>query len=1252
MRLQRLEIAGFKSFSDRAELAFDQGVTAIVGPNGCGKSNVADAIVWVLGEQSAKSLRGDRMEDVIFSGSDARKPTATAEVTLSLAGVTASGASGGGRAALEAGPGGERGEGAGDAERAPLLAFEAAREVEVTRRLYRSGESEYLINGEICRLRDIHDLMMDTGLGAKAYAIIEQGKIGQILSSKPTDRRQLIEEAAGVTKYKARRRAAELKLEASQQNLTRIDDIVFEVEKQRAMLKRQAAKARRYRRLREELRRWEKVLFARRYRILAAEIESARTRLSGRRDAEAAAAARLAAAEDTLARTRLELAQAEAAAGAARESAHARELEIDRQQNQISFNEQQLESLGVRSGEIAEELSAIEARREPAHQALVERREAAARAAGEREQASGVLTAESEAYDAAYAGLQALEADVDQKRQDVYLALTAISSLQHAIDNAAAARERVEEELARLEAERSDVSVEDARLQADLEAGRQQLATAQVRLERVRAEGEARQAQLAGARDQHEQLRQDTRAGEQELASVEARLMSLEELEAARAQYGDAARFLLADQTAGIRQFGSLADCLEVDAGYERAVESYLGDLLQHVLVPDHDEAARGLALVREHNAGRCGFLVVGAAAPAAAPAPPPPVEGLVPMASVIRISGGHADLIRHAIGHAWIARSYAGAADASRLTDLPVVTPDGDVLRGSHLVYGGVREEARGILSTKREVKELRDRAVEIRANLLLLEERTGEAAAAIDRLTQEIARLVGEAHAQEKAIVGFEALVANALENRDRLTRKAELLATESARAQQERGMLEGREREARESVARQEDVRLAADERLAIAQREFQTAREAAEVISRRVADARAAHAALVERATALLTEVARQEDAIEELESRASARQEEARQNQERQAVLRQAIENGKARLDLDIQDLDRLRAEVREADERLSALRVGADGEEAAIREARRALEGVRAEVGELELARVTAESDLAHLASTCVEAVQASLDQVLSEVEEAEREGHVAPGVAMADEPEEEAGEEDGEAAVAAGAQAAETGAPGPIQPPQEPATPDEAIAALKAKIDRLGPVNMMAIEQFDELESRHTFLTVQRKDLRESIAATGEAIKRIDETSKERFREAFTVINQNFQETFAVLFGGGRAGLALLDETDVLESGIEIVAQPPGKRLQNVQLLSGGEKALTAIALMFGIFRYKPSPFCVLDEIDAPLDDANIGRFTDILKKMQQETQFIIITHSRKTMEIADRLYGVTMEEPGVSKLISVRLN
>jgi chromosome segregation protein len=469
MRLHKLQIAGFKSFSDRAELAFDTGVTAIVGPNGCGKSNVADAIVWVLGEQSAKSLRGDQMQDVIFNGSEARKPTAAAEVRLMLSGVTS---------ASRPAPDGEE----------PVI----SRDVEVTRRLYRSGDSEYLINGEICRLKDVHELLMDTGLGAKAYAIIEQGKIGQILSTRPADRRQLIEEAAGVTKYKARRRAAELKLEAAQQNLTRVDDIIFEVEKQRSALKRQAAKARRYRRLREELRRWEKVMFARRYRLLAASIQDARARLSARKAEEAAAAARLAAAEDTLARTRLELARAEAHSNELREAAHGRELEIDRRQNQVVLNKQQLEQLAARNADIAQELATMGAREEPARRAVEESRQASVQAAAEREAAAAVLAAANTAWEASQRELQGLEAEIETRRQRVYLAHSAISSLEHAADNARAARERVGDELARLEAEAADVETESARLHEQHVAVREQLDSATAVLERVRLDGESR----------------------------------------------------------------------------------------------------------------------------------------------------------------------------------------------------------------------------------------------------------------------------------------------------------------------------------------------------------------------------------------------------------------------------------------------------------------------------------------------------------------------------------------------------------------------------------------------------------------------------------------------------------------------------------------------------------------------------------------------------------------------------------------
>ena len=390
--------------------------------------------------------------------------------------------------------------------------------------------------------------------------------------------------------------------------------------------------------------------------------------------------------------------------------------------------------------------------------------------------------------------------------------------------------------------------------------------------------------------------------------------------------------------------------------------------------------------------------------------------------------------------------------------------------------------------------------------------------------------------------------------------------------------------------------------------------------------------------------------RLEEGGRELEIRIATRIAELQQTHSRREALIAAIASSERALDEDVLALESMRGTLREADDAAGALRATVDEQDVAIRQSRRSLEEIRVEAGDLEVARATAESDLTHLAQACVDAVQSTLDEVLAQVEQMEQSGQATPDAAAisADEPDPEA---DDESVAAAADEAQATTVESAADAPTT-MTAEEAIARLKAKIDRLGPVNMMAIEQFDELEGRHVFLTTQRRDLVDSIAQTSEAIARIDETTKARFTEAFSAIQANFQGTFSTLFGGGRAGLALLDENDPLESGIDIVASPPGKRLQNVQLLSGGEKALTAIALMFAIFRYKPSPFCLLDEIDAPLDDANVHRFVEMLRGMLDRTQFILITHNRQTMEIANRLYGVTMEEPGVSKLISVQLN
>jgi chromosome segregation protein len=436
------------------------------------------------------------------------------------------------------------------------------------------------------------------------------------------------------------------------------------------------------------------------------------------------------------------------------------------------------------------------------------------------------------------------------------------------------------------------------------------------------------------------------------------------------------------------------------------------------------------------------------------------------------------------------------------------------------------------------------------------------------------------------------------------------------------------------------------------LSEAQRVLATARESVDTLGVTAGDARAVQAGMIERASGLEAEVSRLEDVARDVETRAAARAGELEQARVRREHLLQSMEDEARTLDNDLRVLEECRVEVRTADDAAATTRVAVDAQDVVIREARGVVEEIRAQAGELAVARATAESALSHLAQLCTEAVQCSLEQVLGDVEAMELAGEATPDATAitAEESDPELDSEPAPSADGAAAPPADVTAAGTSQTGEM--TAEEAIDALKAKIDRLGPVNMMAIEQFDELESRHVFLTTQRTDLVDSIAQTSQAIKRIDETSTVRFLEAFAAIQQHFQLTFSTLFGGGRAGLTLLDEDDPLESGIDIVASPPGKRLQSVQLLSGGEKALTAIALMFAIFRFKPSPFCLLDEIDAPLDDANVGRFVDMLQGMLDRTQFILITHNRRTMEIANRLYGVTMEEPGVSKLISVQLN
>ena len=976
MRLQQLEIAGFKSFSDRSHLSFDRGVTAIVGPNGCGKSNVADAITWVLGEQSAKSLRGDRMEDVIFNGSDARKPTGAAEVRLRLSDVLLTQA---GAVSLVA----------------PVEPVEddkpsIARTVEVTRRLYRSGESEYLIDGEICRLRDVHELLMDTGLGAKAYAIIEQGKIGMILSSRPADRRQLIEEAAGITKYKARRRAAELKLEAATQNLTRLEDIIFELEKQFGSLKRQSAKARRYKRLRDELRHWEKLLFAGRYQESAQRIESLRARLTEARERETAAAAAVAESESDFSRVRLSLVEAEARATSAREAVHACELDINRRQQQIEFNREQIASLAARGEEVRAELAALETRREPGRLLLAERRQAASQAQQDQQRAAADLERIESEYAEENRRIEGLEGDVEAARSEVFSALNVATTLRHAIQHAEEATQRVAEELAKLDMEESEVRMEHDGLEGDRAVTADGLRRAKEAAEASLHAKTARETELASARIELEWKANNLRARERELAGLTARLASLTDLEEARAGYTEAARMVLAQANGHVGQQGSVADYLDVEPKYERAVEACLGDLLQHVIVPTHQQAQAGLDLIRQENVGRCGFVVLAGAQqesvmPAVKPADTP--RGLVSLSSAVRITGDHAAAIGVVMPDGFIADDLASALNASESTAASIATLSGDVVRGRMLVSGGSKDEGRAILGIKREIKELRDRITGEEAER---DQSVSEVAALetrIAQVTNAVVAVNADLHREEKAILALEMQLQRSADDLQRVQRKFELLEIERRGAEEQRQGLDARQLEARESIARLDQEQRAADEKLSHAQHRLGDARDALQVLARRAAEAKASYATLVERTGALRADVTRIEEANRELESRVHASQATVGDVEKRAESLKKLVEETLQMLDRDGERLDALRADVRAAEETVTELRQHADRLESGTRAARKALEAIHAQLSELEVARATEESGLAHLAQSCVDTLQLTLDEVVAEVQ-------------------------------------------------------------------------------------------------------------------------------------------------------------------------------------------------------------------------------------------------------------------------
>ena len=1219
LKLKKIEIQGFKSFCDRTELRFQgSGVAAVVGPNGCGKSNLSDAISWVLGEQSAKSLRGARMEDVIFAGTRDRKPMGMAAVTMTLSDPrgetiqlpveikdTAPGAD-----VVAAAPTGN----------IPSDKLEKRREITITRRLFRSGESEYLIDGKSARLRDIQDIFMGSGLGPESYAIIEQGRIGQILSSRPHDRRAVIEEAAGVTRFKTKRRLAEAKLEGAKANLSRVFDILEEVGRQVNSLKRQAAKAKRWEELKAEMVTHLRRLLAGKFISLDREARKAAIELQSAAGVLAELIGEVATKEREQTGLQEEFYKLEQELTEKRKLLSEYRLEAERTSGRMQTQAQQIAAIDQRLGQGEAESQNVEMRLANLAEEGLKNEEALKKMEEETESARQRLNLKNEERLKFEQDLRGREGAIETARREVLRLLGESSAMRNQLAQVEEYLASTDRDRARSQKEEETSATELQRIEAARIELNSRISSRQMELESLGDKRKDVEQNLAQRKQMSQEARRQLDQLRNEVSRLKARKESLEEILSHRAYTTESVKRLFTaverGQARELKPAGVLADFVEVDPAFEKAAEEFLHDELEYVVVHQWQQAEMGIDLMRGDLDGRATFLVHPepgsefASLPAKEPVIGPETGLQCRLSDVLKMTNGLTKAPAELLPR--LARCYLATdrASAQRLSlqypDLYFLLTDGVCYHG-HAVSGG-RKTGSGPLGLKRELREV--------SSLFLSRNRQMEGAVSqieeleieISRLTEDLELLRQTQQTEEKEALAL-----------DHETRK---LCEELARTNQ------------RLSVARLELERLARESERAQALRDANHTK----IVERE--QARQAQELALEAARALMTELQSGVSRVVEdhsilrieLASLEERRRSEAsvqnRIDMQRREALRRKDELGaemerlgvnRARLLADNIELDALaqrlseqvsqtQGEVNRIGGQHETARVSLGSLDEALKQRRSGLEQAHGNKSRIELELVRLQSDIKHLDETCRKELTCS-PQELKEIE--------------------------------------------PLEMDEAALTEAESqYTEVRNRIEALGAVNPQALEEYNEAQQRYDFLNAQRQDLLDSIRDTEKAIQEIDVESRKRFQEAFEHININFREMFKTLFGGGIGEMRLTDENNIGDSGIEMVASPPGKRLQNVLLLSGGEKSLTAMALLMAIFKYQPSPFCILDEVDAPLDEANTARLAKLLKEMAGDTQFIVITHAKRTMESAQTMYGVTMEEPGVSKLVSVKFN
>jgi chromosome segregation protein len=1269
-KLQRLEITGFKSFADYTEIVFTgNGITAVVGPNGCGKSNVSDSISWVLGEQRAKSLRGGEMKDVVFQGTRNRKPSGMAEVVLHLVRdedafdieeseledidealseiddhVVDLEALGAEEAKDQQSAVSGHQSAVGDQEngfhtesvevetvqalqvgsvqtvektvktkrhwrpRSFALDFAPGEAVSVTRRLYLSGESEYQLNGKTCRLRDIQDLFAGTGLSGSHYAIVEQGRIGQVLSAKPNDRRNLIEEAAGISKFRTRQRAAESRLETAKSNLSRIFDIISEIEKQAGALRRQASKTRRYIVLQDEFRSLLRQLFAAEGRHLSLLIDELRKAFEAAVETERQLAAKVTETEEAFRTTTQNARQAEENLTEIRQKHSANALERDRAQREHRYQSEQIVSFQNRSKVVASEVEATTERLKLVASELSRLQKDEEKEAAEADASRLVLIEAEKQYADKIDDVRQIEAALDARRAEVLKHTAAVErfdeverQLSNNLHRLGERREGLERERLRAEQTLEENVAGAAKLSDELGSESAKLAGFQAERQKI-------QVATSAARESLRVSEEKLRAVESDHSRTRNRLETLQELDEKKAVYAPSVQKLFTEQEKiGVKFGGVLADLLDVEESAEKAVENLFGNFLQAVLVNSVADAERVLSWIRDNKAGRTAVLVV----PPAGGSKTPSAKGKTgTIENILGIDGPVAAELREIFPREMSAELVDGFDGNKQADEKTLVNYEGELRIGGRLFVSGRETSDKkndSLLAFKRELSVLGKSVSKLEKEIekaRATAEADRKALAENEEKTVDLQSLIIKI---ERGLHGLEIQEKSIRQEIERAERHRKVVADETVQVEHEIAEIQDRISEAKTSQASAQDFLSQSSGELERIGQELAKARTRSDAENLAVNEKRTMAATSGERRRSAQAALRRVEHEQSELQNRVANLEKELAEIGEKLHSLHASV-SGIADLLAGTDTAVASEAtELNEAAAAVSAARAEADAVSERLAETNHRAVDAMNERASIEVRQAEAVTRLQNITEKCEQELNVPFAELVEREEvPADFELHDAR----------------------------------------------RKVDDLRARLESFGAINMLAVDELEETEERLLFLTSQRQDIVDSILSTEEALKEIKERSRAKFKEAFEAINANFVQYFQELFGGGRGEMTLLESEDVLEAGIEIVAQPPGKRLQNILLLSGGEKAMTAIALVLAIFKYRPAPFCLLDEVDAPLDEANVGRFVNKVAEMSEKTQFIVITHNKRTMEAARALYGVTMQEAGVSKVVSVKFD